>query len=66
MEDGGRKLAKPNRWDKSIGSLSSTLHTIFPKNFPKTDSPPIPVHPPILIEVCGTKKGQTKRVELIT
>jgi hypothetical protein len=34
------------RWDKTIGSLSSTLHVILPEVFPKTEIPPIPNHPP--------------------
>jgi hypothetical protein len=35
-----------DRLDKKKDSLSSTLHGVLPKNFPKTDSPPIPSHPP--------------------
>jgi hypothetical protein len=35
-----------DRWDKSIESLSSTLHVILPVIFPKTDAPPISPHPP--------------------
>jgi hypothetical protein len=42
---------KPSRWDRSINSLSSTLHLIFPEFFPKTESPPIPEHPPSTL-VC--------------
>jgi hypothetical protein len=47
-----------DRWDKKKDSLSSTLHGVLPKKFPKTDSPPIPSHPPntnqeILIDYFG-------------
>ncbi len=38
------------RWDGHEDSLSSTLHTILPDVFHKTESPPIPTNLPKLAE----------------